>query len=375
MTLIGSQPYVSGYANTSLQAAKTMPVTTTADASAGSKAPLEATAAVNVTLSAQAQAALKAQTDTRTADSVVAQARASLDTLLKAAKTATALQDGKPTIDLGDLDRRELYAIASGRSGKFPIEEQVVASLELKSRNADALAGPAASARITGDYASLYQAALTQQDAAGPEEKATGQWAKDRAALVEGRRQAIAQPGLAPSGIEGDPVAAFLKDAGGVVANPRTRDFSKVATDVRAVLDKQYASAGDGAATGPDSGDIDFSKFDARSLAAISLNRDNQFSSHEVRQAANEIRARDHESVMTSYKTSGASTDPSNFGKSMITRYAAMTSEEREASGWTPELYDKMISMQNTREKLASMFSQTGGLATAGSMTLLDYLG
>lgn len=374
MTIIGSQPYVTGYANAGVTANKTT-TAGAADASAQGKTANGATAAVNVTLSPQAQAMLKAQTDARGADAVVSQARAAIDSLLKAARTATALKDGQPTIDLGELDRRELYAVASGRGGRFPIEEQVVAALELKARNAEALAGPAAQARITGDYASLYQAALDHLDAAGAEEKATGQWAKDKAALTEGRKQALARPGVAPGGVEGDPVAAYLKEVGGVVASPRTRDFGKVASDVRAVLDKQYATAtGDGAATGPDSGDIDFSRFDARSLAAVSLNRDGLFSDHEVRQAASEIRARDHQSVMDSYKDS-ASSDASAFGKSLITRYTGMTAEEREASGWTPALYDKMVALQNTRDKLASMFSADGGLATAGSMTLLDYLG
>lgn len=373
MTTIGTTPYVTGYGSAGVAANKTT-TTTTAETSAQAKAANSATAAVNVTLSAEAQAALKAQTDTRTTDTVVSQARSALDALLKAAKAPSALKDGKATIDLSDLDRRELYAVASNRGGKFPIEEQVVAALDLKSRLADALAGPAASARLNGDYATLYQTAIDRLDAAGPEEKATGQWAKDRAALVEGRKQAIARPGVAPAGIQGDTVAAYLKEVGGVVANPRTRDFGKVATDVRAVLDKQYAAAtGDTAAKGPDSGDIDFSRFDDRSLAAVSLNRDGQFSDHEVRQAVSEIRARDHQSVMSSYKSSDGAA-ASDFGKSIITRYASMTSEEREASGWTPELYDKMVAMQNTREKLASMFSASGGLATSGAMTLLDYL-
>ncbi|PTS88809.1 MULTISPECIES: hypothetical protein [unclassified Caulobacter] len=375
MTIIGSSPYISGYANAGVAAGKSA-ATPSGGPSAQPGTAGTATAAVNVTLSAEAQAALKAQTDSRSTDSVVAQARVALDSLLKAARTSNALADGKPTIDLAGFDRRELFAVASGRGGKFAIEEQVVAALELKSRQADALSGPAASARATGDYAGLYQAALDRLDAAGAEEKATGQWARDRAALVEGRRQAIARPGVAPAGIDGDPVAAYLKDVGSVVANARTRDFGKVATDVRAVLDRQYALAtGEGAARGPDTGDIDFARFDTRSLAAISLNRDGLFSDHEVAEAAGEIRTRDHQSVMSSYKDSASSTDASTFGKAMITRYATMSTEEREASGWTPELYDRMVALQDTREKLASLFSAGGGLASPGSMTLLDYLG
>lgn len=328
---------------------------------------------VNVTLSAEAQAALAAQTDNRTTDAVVADARAALDKLLAGAKATSALKDGKATIDVSGLDRRSLYAIASNKGGKFSIEEQVVASLQMKANRDTALAAATSAMRVTGDYAGLYKAALANLDAAGPEEKATGQWAKDRAALAEGLKQATAKPGVAPSGIDGDPVVAYLKDVGGVVANPRTRDIEKVASDVRTVLDKQYASATkDGMATSPDEGKIDFSKFDDRSLAAVALNKGDQFSEHEVAQAAAEVKARNRDSVSNAYKSTQGS-DSSAFGKSLITQYAAMSDEERQAAGWTPALYTKMVEMQNLSDKLASMFNGDGSVNTGGT-SLLDYL-
>ncbi len=328
---------------------------------------------VNVTLSAEAQAALAAQTDNRTTDAVVADARAALDKLLAGAKASSALKDGKATIDVSGLDRRSLYAIASNKGGKFSIEEQVVASLQMKANRDTALAAATSAMRVTGDYAGLYKAALANLDAAGPEEKATGQWAKDRAALAEGLKQATAKPGVAPSGIDGDPVVAYLKDVGGVVANPRTRDIEKVASDVRTVLDKQYASATkDGMATSPDEGKIDFSKFDDRSLAAVALNKGDQFSEHEVAQAAAEVKARNRDSVSNAYKSTQGS-DSSAFGKSLITQYAAMSDEERQAAGWTPALYTKMVEMQNLSDKLASMFNGDGSVNTGGT-SLLDYL-
>ncbi len=328
---------------------------------------------VNVTLSAQAQAALAAQTDGRTTDQVVAAARAALDKLLADAKATSALKDGKATIDVSGLDRRGLYAIASNKGGKFSIEEQVVASLQMKTDRDTALSASASAMRVTGDYAGLYKAALAHLDAAGPEEKAMGQWAKDKAALTEGLKQATAKPGVAPSGIDGDPVAAYLKDVGGVVANPRTRDIGKVASDVRSVLDKQYASATkDGMATSPDGGTIDFSKFDDRSLAAVALNKGDQFSEHEVAQAAAEVKARNRDSVSSAYKSTQGS-DSSAFGKSLITQYAAMSDEERQAAGWTPALYDKMVAMQNLSDKLASLFNSDGSVNTGGT-SLLEYL-
>ena len=373
MTTIGPLNYASAYAKAAATGANATPTATAGLQSATAETNTVPTAAVTVALSPEAQAALKAQTDSRSTEAVVGEARAALTKLLSIAKATSALKDGKPTIDVSGLDRRGLFAIASDKGKAFSIEEQVVATLELKSQRDAALASPAANGRITGDYAGLYKAALDHLEAAGPEEKATGQWARDKAALVEGRKQAMDHPGVAPSGVEGDPIATYLKDAGGVVANPRTRDFGKVAIDVRAVLDKQYATAiGAGMATDPDSGEIDFSRLDARSLAAVSLNRDGLFSQHEIRQAASEIRSRDGDAVRNSYQASGASDDPSAFGKAMIARYAGMTGEEREASGWTPQLYDQMVKLQDMRSQLASFFSSASG--PNGGSSLLDYL-
>jgi hypothetical protein len=360
------------YLATSTAAATAATTAASSDAS-GAAAAKTSGSSVNVTLSAEAQAALAAQTDSRTTDAVVASARSTLDKLLAEAKATSALKDGKATIDVSGLDRRSLYAIASNQGGKFSIEEQVVASLQMKANRDTALSASASAMRVTGDYAGLYKAALANLEAAGPEEKAMGQWAKDKAALTEGLKQATAKPGVQPTGIDGDPVAAYLKDVGGVVANPRTRDIGKVASDVRAVLDKQYASATkDGMATGPDDGEIDFSKFDDRSLAAVALNKGDQFSEHEVAQAAAEVKARNRDSVSSAYASTKGS-DPSAFGKNLITQYAAMSDEERQAAGWTPALYDKMVEVQNLSDKLASLFNSDGSVNTGGT-SLLEYL-
>jgi hypothetical protein len=155
------------------------------------------------------------------------------------------------------------------------------------------------------------------------------------------------------------------------VAGAKTRDFGKVATDVRAALDKQYSLAvHPDAAKSPDSGDIDFRRFDDRSLAAVALNQDGQFSAHETRMAQIEIRSRDSAAIKASYQST--SSDEGGFGKAMITRYAGMTAEERQASGWTPQTYSKMVELQASRDKLGRMFNADGSMA--GPPSLLDYL-
>ena len=370
-------PYSSTYAPglTAQQTAAQRAQQAAANGAPRDQSPTINTPAVNVTLSPAAQAALKAQTDSRTIDAVVSDARTQIAALLKAAGTKSALNDGDAAIDLSDMDRRTLYAVASNQGGQFPMDQQVVAALALKDQHDQALAGPAAQARLTGDYASLYQAALDQMDAAGPEEKASAAWADTRAALVEGRKQAIARPGLAPTGIQNDSVAAYMKEAGGIVAGARTRDFGKVAGDVRAALDKQYelavaSNTAPGAARDGTSGEIDFRRFDDRSLSAVALNKDEQFTPHEVVQARAEIRARDSDAIKSNYQS--AASQGGDFGKAMITRYAGMSAEERQAAGWTPAVYNKMVELQAASDKLAQMFNADGSVAAPPSM--LDYL-
>jgi hypothetical protein len=307
---------------------------------------------------------------------VVGAARASLDKLLADAKATSALVDGKPTISVAGLDRRSLYAIASNQDGKFSTQEQVVAALQMKTTSDASLSTPTAVMRVTGDYSSLYSTALANLELAGPEERASSQWTQTKAALTEGLKQATQKAGAAPSGIAGDTVAAYLKAIGGVVANPQTRDIDSVASDVRAVLDKQQAAATqDGASTGADNGAIDFSKFDGRSLAAVALNKGAQFSTHEVAQAVAEVTARNHDTISSALASSQGA-DGASFGTTLITQYSAMSPEERTAAGWTPAFYDKLMANQALSEKLATMFGGNGSASGAGAgvSSLADYL-
>ena len=364
----GANPYAA------TAATPNPPATTAAAKDEANTAAKAATPSVSVTLSPEAKAALAAQTDTRSTDAVIAAARSALDKLLADAKATSALKDGKPTIDVAGLDRRSLYAIASNANGKFSVEEQVVAALQMKATGEAVLAAPASVMRVTGDYSGLYRSALANLELAGPEERATAQWSQDKAALTEGLKQATDKPGRMPTGIEDDPIAAYLKEIGGVVASPRTRDINAVASDVRTVLDKQYASATkDGAATTPDDGEIDFSKFDSRSLAAVALNKGDQFSEHEIAEAADEVRARSGDTVKNAWASSQGG-DASAFGKSLITQYTAMSAEERDAAGWTPALYDRMVALRSLSDKLASMFNGDGGVSGGGGTSLMDFL-
>lgn len=368
MTSIGSLPYAS--TNASAYATPT-PSSTTPKVEATTTS-ATTTNAVNVTLSDAAKAALKAQAEAPTLASIAAAARTAIDKLLAQAKTNDPLVDGRATIDLGGLDRRSLFAVASNSGGDFSADEQTLASATLAFQFEDTLAGPVAASRITGDFAAIYKAGLAYLDKAGPEEKATAKWAAQREVLAKGLQQAAATPGVMPD-LPNDPVAAYIAahDEGtSTAAGPR--DIMNVAGDVRAALDAQYAKAAD-----PDA-PISLADFDDRALAAIALDKGGLFSDAEVRAARIEIRDRNNDRMTEAYGSNVAAGSSGTLGRDLITRYASMSAEEREAQGWTPELYAKLVQNYQTSQKLASMAGGAlGGLygsGMAGPSSLMDYL-
>lgn len=324
-----------------------------------------------VTLSDAAKAALKGQADLPPLDGVVSAARSALDKLLSEAKASDAISDGEPAIDMSGLDRRSLFAIASNQGGGFSADEQAVAAYTMGNNFGDALAGPVAASRITGDYAGVYKAALAYLDKAGPEEKAAADWARQHDALTQGLQQASANPGTPPAGIADDPVAAYVTALGGAAPTTANRDILKVASDVRAALDAQYAAD---PSLQPDQ--VDLSAFDDRSLAAIALDKGDQFSAREVLAAKGEIRNRTASSF-ASYGANGGAADGGSLGADLISRYAGMSDEERQAQGWTPELYAKLVANEQLSQRLASMLGGSSNPYAAGAgqtMSLVDYL-
>ena len=138
------------------------------------------------------------------------------------------------------------------------------------------LAPAAATSKLTGDFSSIYKAALDFLDGASPEEKATFTWAAQRAAVAKGVQATQQNPTTAPAGIANDPVAALPRAKRQHDQHTATQDISTVAKTMRAALDAQEKAA---AAAGKSSQQADLElAVDNRSLAAISLNQDSLFS-------------------------------------------------------------------------------------------------
>jgi hypothetical protein len=364
MTSISATTGYSPYATTT--------ASSTASSGAGSTTPAsgatsQTAAATNVTLSDAARAAL-AQPDF---SSVIASARAALDALL--------VNGAKPAdVDLGKLDRRQLFAISSNAEGKFTTDEQAAAKAEQQKRLDAALAGPLAVARVTDDVEGIYAAALAWLDGASTEEKSTPAWSSQRGALIDAQKQLAADPRKTPQ-VDGDIVADYIERMTSGDDPAVLRDFSAVAGDARAALDAQYAAARAAGktltfSTAEKNGQpVDFSQFDSRSLSAIALNQDGKFSIEEVAAARQAMAQRSSSTILAGLKS--AASDPASFAKNLISAYGSMSPEERAAAGWSDKLYSAAVASYNTAAQLANIFGDaSGGDGTSSALSLLDAL-
>jgi hypothetical protein len=356
----GLNPYAqmgSAYA----RAAATQPTLASVLSGAVSGDQPDPNAATNLTLSDAARARLANAFTLKDFTTVTADARNALDGLYAAAKVKGPIgADGKTTIDLSSFDRRSLFAIATNNGGKFSPDEQKAANTELGNRFNDALAPAAATSKLTGDFSSVYKAALDYLDGASGEEKATATWSAQRAAVLKGVQATQQNPTTAPAAITNDPVAAYLaQNANGSTA--ATQDISTVAKNVRATLDAQAkaaAAAGKelvfdpGRKTGQQA---DLSSIDNRSLAAISLNQDSLFSKQESFAAKQALDARSRASILAALKQSQTSGDPTQLSLGILNTYSSMSAEERQAVNWTPAFRDNAIANYKSTSQILSM--------------------
>jgi len=314
----------------------------------------DSNAATNLTLSDAAKAQLASASPPKDFATVTDDARSALDGLYAAAKVKGPIgEDGKTTIDLSSLDRRSLFAIATNNGGKFTPDEQQVASTELGNRFNTALAPAAATSKLTGDFSSLYKAALDFLDGASPEEKATATWSAQRAAVAKGVQATQQNPTTAPAGIANDPVAGYLAQS----ANPpstATQDILTVAKNMRATLDAQEKAA---VAAGKPSQQADLSAVDNRSLAAISLNQDNLFSARESYAAKQALESRNRASILAALKQSQSTGDPTQLSLGILNTYSSMSAEERQAVNWTPSFRDNAVANYKSASRIMSMLN------------------
>jgi hypothetical protein len=363
----GANPY-SQLGSAYARAAATQPPSLAAalNAAESGNSP-DTNAATNLTLSDAARAQLAGNAAQKDFSTVTSEARSALDGFYAALKVKGPVgDDGKTTISLSALDRRTLFAIATNHGGKFSPDEQKVAGTELVNRFNDALTPAAATAKLTGDFSSLYKTALDYLDGASGEEKATATWSALRSAVQKGVQATQRDPSTAPADIPNDPVAAYLAQNADGASSP-TPDIASVAKKVRATLDAQAKAA---TAAGKElvfdpgrkTGQLaDLSSIDNRSLAAISLNQDGLFSKPESFAAKQALDTRNRASILAALKQSQTSGDPTQLSLGILNTYSSMSAEERQAVNWTPAFRDNAVANYKSSSHILSMLKGLNG--------------
>ena len=139
--------------------------------------------------------------DTRTFSEVASEARKALDEgYAKLGKTGDIYTTGKEwdVAGMPALDRRELFAIMKNEGGHFSDGEQNAASAELADR------GSAVMTAIdpTMHSSDAWKASVKFMDDAGPEEKSTFDWAKQRAGVQWGYESISTSEGKVPEDLD-----------------------------------------------------------------------------------------------------------------------------------------------------------------------------
>ena len=252
----------------------------------------------------------------------------------------------------------------------FTSDEQKAAGLEMQRRLEAALAGPAAVAKVTGNYQGLYKAAAEYLDSLGAEEKAAPDWIAARAAVTEGIKQLQTDPKKVPDTGEDDPVAIYLALVkAGETATPRP--IADVASSARSTLDALYADATAGGKAPTFNKNtsvgtyIDLSKFDSRTLSSIVLDTSGKFTPEETRAADQALRAKSGAALVAGFQNAAKSSDPTAFSQNIISIYSSMSPEERQAAGWSEDFYKAALGSYQSTSQLVSMFAQAGGSSTS----------
>jgi hypothetical protein len=329
--------------------------------------------ATTITLSAEAQAAL-AERDYAT---LVKATETKLLTLLTEAGRSSPLQNGSLALDLSPLDNRELYSMANDDT--FSSEEKQAAGLEMERRFSAALAGPAAIAKVTGNYLALYRTAATYLDELGTEEKSSADWQAGRDAVTKGIELLKLTPGTLPASDTADPVRAYL-----ALSEPPespTTPLADLASNTRAALDQLYAQAEANGKVPTFNRQtkigqfIDLSSLSSRYLSSIILNQEDVFTPEETFAAKSVLTARSGATLSESFSSANASGDPTAFSRNIIAAYASLSAEERLAVGWSDKLYQTAMQSYVSTTRLMSTLNQAAGSTASDRPTVLSFLG
>lgn len=130
------------------------------------------------------------------------------------------------------------------------------------------------------------------------------------------------------------------------------KDFTDLAKEIRTSLDTLYAA--EKAAGKPQA--ANFSQLSGRALSAVVLNQGNQFTPAEQRAAKTALDQQTRSDFATATSSGMSMSSLSSYSQSLVTQYDAMSPEERQARGWTPQFRENAAKV--VTEGSLSLFSQ-----------------
>jgi hypothetical protein len=130
-------------------------------------------------------------------------------------------------------------------------------------------------------------------------------------------------------------------------------DFTDLSNDVRSTLDAQYTV--DKAAGKPETPDL--SGLSGRALSAIVLNQTGKFTPAERRTAKTALDQQTRDDFATATAGGMSMSSLASYSQSLVQQYDGMSTEERQARGWT----------QSFRDNAAKVVSE-------GSLSLFDQI-
>jgi len=173
------------------------------------------------------------------------------------------------------------------------------------------------------------------------------------AALAKVQNTGSAPDASATAGSDTGVSISANAQAAAAEADDNKKDFADLAREIRSSLDTLYAA--EKTAGKPQA--ANFANLSGRALSAVVLNQGDQFTPAERHQAKAALDQQTRAAFISATQGGMSMSSLSSYSRSLVAQYDAMSSEERQARGWT----------QSFRDNAAKVVSE-------GSLSLFDQI-
>ena len=172
-------------------------------------------------------------------------------------------------------------------------------------------------------------------------------------AKLEGQSSGATTPATTDTSTDDNGVSISpTAQAAAAEADDNAKDFTDLSNEIRSSLDTLYAA--EKAAGKPQT--ANFSQLSGRALSAVVLDQGNQFTPAEQRAAKTALDQQTKDDFASAISGGMSMSSLSSYSQSLVAQYDAMSPEERQARGWTPQFRDNAAKVVS--EGSLSLFDQ-----------------